>query len=252
MNNLQAMEEEKRVLRWGGLAGMTGVVFLLVAIVAAMVFVGDDPSTLAAWVTRFPSVKLYRVIENLAYLMGLVLQVPLMLALYRALRKTSLAPALFGSALSILGLGALALSATPHVAHARLAELYLAPESTPADQATIVILWQAVWGMIDVMVYIGFFVIPLGFLLFGAAMFSAPAFGKGYGWLSVLLGVVGFAAAVLQMIDPASMIGFVTFLSCLIFYFVLGWKLYNLARAPSDLSEKQMVQTPSMTPVSPS
>ncbi|MBV7337497.1 hypothetical protein KFU94_56565 [Chloroflexi bacterium TSY] len=109
-----------------------------------MVLVGDDPPTLAESVTRFPEVKMFRVIENLTYLLGLVLQVPLFLALYRALRKTSLAPALFGSALGILGLCALVVSTTPHVAHARLADLYNAPGATPADQATIALMWQVV------------------------------------------------------------------------------------------------------------
>ena len=180
--------------------------------------------------TRFPEVKLYRVIENLSYLLGLVLQVPLFLALYRALRKTSLAPALFGSALGILGLGALVVSTTPHVAHARLADLYTAPGTTPADQAIIALMWQGVWGMIDLMVYIGFFVIPLGIFALGAAMLSAPAFGKSYGWLTIVLATIGFAAALYQMIDTASMAAFGSYLAYIVFYLVLGWKLYSLSQ----------------------
>jgi hypothetical protein len=243
MNELQKMEQERSVLRWGGLSGMLGVIFFLVAIVAAMVFVGDDPPTLAETVIRFPEVKMFRVVENLSYLMGLVLQVPLFLALYRALRKTSLAPALFGSALGILGLGALLVSTTPHVAHARLADLYNAPGATPADQATIALMWQVVWGMIDVMVYIGFFVIPLGIFLLGAAMLGAPAFGKGYGWLSMVLGAIGFAAASYQMVNTASMASFGSYLAYIVFYLVLGWKLYSLSRGPSEVLENQVVET---------
>lgn len=246
MKNLQMIEQEKRVLRWGGLSGMLGVVLFLVAIFAAMVLVGDDPPTLAESVTRFPEVKMARVLENLSYLMGLVLQVPLFLALYRALRKTSLAPALFGSALGILGLGTLVVSTTPHVAHARLANLYNAPGATPADQATIALMWQVVWGMIDVMVYIGFFVIPLGLFALGVAMFRAPAFGKGYGGLSMGLGVIGFAAALYQMIDTASMAGFASYLAYVVFYIALGWKLYSLSRGPSAVLENQMVQPASI------
>ncbi|MEE9173113.1 MAG: hypothetical protein V3U41_09470 [candidate division NC10 bacterium] len=41
---------------------------------------------------------------NSPYLVALILEVTLFLALYRALRGTSLAPALFGSVLGILGL----------------------------------------------------------------------------------------------------------------------------------------------------
>lgn len=251
MNDLQKIEQEKSVLRWGGLSAMLGVILFLVAIVAAMILVGDDPPTLVESVTRFPDVKTYRVIENLAYLLGLVLQVPLFLALYRALQKTSLAPALFGAALGILGLVALVVSTTPHVAHARLADLYNAPGATPADQATIALMWQVVWGMIDVMVYIGFFVIPLGLFALGAAMFSAPAFGKGYGWLTIVLGAIGFAAAMYQMVDTASMAAFGSYLAYIVFYLVLGWKLFSLSRGSSEVLESQMGQPLAMTPVSP-
>ena len=250
MKNLQMIEQEKSVLRWGGLAGMLGVVFFLVAIFAAMILVRDDPPTLAESVTRFPDVKMARIVENLSYLMGLVLQVPLFLALYWALRKTSLAPALFGSALGILGLGALVVSTTPHVAHARLADLYNAPGVTPADQAAIALMWQVVWGMIEVMVYIGFFVIPLGLFALGVAMLRAPAFGKGYGGLSMVLGAIGFAAALYQMIDTASMASFGSYLAYIVFYLVLGWKLYSLSRAPSEVVESQMVQPSSMEAMS--
>jgi len=248
MNNRQQINQEKSVLRWGGLSAMLGVILSVVAIVAAMILIGDDPPTLAEAVARFPEVKTFRIIENLTYLLGLVLQVPLFLALYRGLRKTSLAPALFGSALGILGLVALIVSTTPHVAHARLAGLYNAPGATPADQATIALMWDGVWAMIDLMVYIGFFVIPLGIFTLGAAMLSAPAFGRGYGWFTMVLGAIGFASATYQMIDTASMAGFGCFLAYNVFYLAMGWKLYSLSRKPAEVVEKQMLQTPSMAP----
>ncbi len=246
MKNSQMIEQERSVLRWGGLSAMLGVILFIVAIVASMIVVGDDPATLEGWVTRFPDIKAARIVENLTYLMGLILQVPLFLALYRALRKTSLAPALFGSALGILGLGALVVSTTPHVAHALLSDLYHAPGVAPADQATIALMWQAIWGIIEMMVSIGFLVIPLGLLALGTAMLSAPAFGKGLGRLSMALGVIGFAAAVYQMVDTASMAGFGSYLAYIIFYLTLGWKVYSLSRAPSEVLDKQMVSPPAI------
>ena len=246
MKNLQKIEQERSVLRWGGLSAMVGVILFIAAIVAAMIVVGDDPATLEGWVTRFPDIKAARVVENLTYLMGLVLQVPLFLALYRALRKTNLAPALFGSGLSILGLGALVVSTTPHVAHARLANLYNAPGATVADQATIAIMWQAIWGMIEVMVYIGFLVIPIGIFVLGLGMLSAPAFGKSFGRLSMALGAIGFAAAAYQMVDTASMASFGSYLAYIVFYLVLGWKVYSLSRASSEVLDNQLVSPPAI------
>ena len=181
MNNLDNIQQEKSVLRWGGLAGMLGgFLFMLVWVVVGL-FVGEDPDTLEGWVTRFPEIQAARVVENLIYLTALILEVPLFLALYRALRRTSLAPALFGSALGILGLVAMVVSTTPHVAHARLSAIYFAPEATPADQATIVLMWQAIWGMIDMMLYIGFFVVPIGVFVLGVAMLGCPCLWQGLG-----------------------------------------------------------------------
>jgi hypothetical protein len=231
MDNLQKMEQEKSVLRWGGLAGMLGAILFMLVWVVVGVFVGPDPTDLAGWVTRFPDIQAARVVENLIYLVALLLEVPLFLALYRALRKTSLAPALFGSALGIVGLVVMVASTTPHVAHARISDLYLAPGATLADQATIALLWQAIWGIMDLMLYIGFFVVPVALILLGVAMLEAPAFGKGLGRMSVVLGVFGVIAAVLQLANPASVTGALSYFACLIFYLVLGWKVYSMSRA---------------------
>jgi hypothetical protein len=234
MSDRQEMEQESSVLRWGGLAGMLGgVLFILSWVVVLAGPVGmEDPADLAGWVTRFPDILAARVLENGILLVALILEVALFLALYRALRRTSLAPALFGSVLGVLGITAYIVGTLPHVAHAPLSDLYHAPGATPEAQATLALVWQATWGIFNAILYVGFFVVPIGLVLLGVAMLMTPAFGKRFGWLSVGLGVVGLAAAVLQIADPASMIGAGSYFACLIFYLVLGWKVYSLSRAP--------------------
>jgi hypothetical protein len=232
MTDLQKIEQEKSVLRWGGLAGILGGIMFILVLILVTVIIGDDPSDLAGFVTRFPDIHATRVVENIIYLVALLLAVPLFLALYQALRKTSLAPALFGSVLGIVGLVSMVVSTTPHVAHAPLSDLYHAPGATPADQATLAILWQAIWGMFNAPLYVGFFVVPIGFILLGVGMLGVPTFGKGFGGVSVVLGGLGLIAAVFQMVDPASMAGVVSYFAIIIFCFVLGWKVYSLSRAP--------------------
>lgn len=232
MDDPQKIKQEKSVLRWGGLAGILGATLFIITFVVALAGpVGmEDPATLEGWVTRFPEIKTARILENGIYLAAATAVIPLFIALYRALRKNSLAPALIGSALGILGLVVFIVGALPHVAHTPLSDLYHAPGVTPEDQATIALMWQSTRGVFDAILYAGFFVEALSLIIIGAAMFGEPAFGKGFGSFSVVLGVVSFAAAVLQIIDPVSMIGAATFLICLIFYFVVGWKTFSLSR----------------------
>jgi hypothetical protein len=116
MNDSQTIAQEQRVLRWGGLAGIVGGILLVAVFVIVGVFVGPDPAEPEGLVMRFPDVGAAHAVEEVMYLGVLALWVIHFLALYRALRGTSLAPALFGSALGIMGLGVLAAGALPRVA----------------------------------------------------------------------------------------------------------------------------------------
>ena len=233
MNSSQTMDEqEKRVLRWGGLAGMLGGILhiLTFVVVLAGPVGGRSAAELEEWAI-FPDIIAARIVENGLYLVALILGVMLFLALYWALRRTDLALALFGGALGIMGLVVLAAGAHPHIAVAPLSELYHAAGATPGEQATLALMWLGAWGLFDALLAVGFFVVAIGFIALGVAMLGAPTFGKGFGWLSVLLGVVGLAAAIFNMVDPASMVAALTFLAIIIFQLVLGWKVYRLSKA---------------------
>lgn len=226
------MEEEQSVLRWGGLAGILGGITFILVFVVVIAFVGADPAQPEREVMRFPDIRAVRTVEDSLYLVVLILWVAHFLALYRALRETSLAPALFGSVIGIVGFGVLAAGALPHVASVPISELYHAPGATPEDRATLVLLWQATEGIFDALFGVGLLLVPIGFVALGVAMFGSPAFGKGFGRLSVALGVAGVVAASVLLVDPLSPSAFVGVLSLIIFHLVLGWKLYSLSRAP--------------------
>jgi len=230
MDNPQLIEQEKSILRWGGLGGILGGILFIFVMVFVAVAIGDGPNDLKEIVARFPNIHLLRVIENGVYLVALLLEILLFLGLFWALRKERLAPALFGSVLGIVGLVSMVISATPHVAHYPLSELFQATGTTPEAQETIALMWQGTWGVFDAPLYVGFFVVPLGLILLGVAMFAAPEFGKGISWMTVVIGALAFVAAILQMIDPASDIGAVSYLAPIVVYFVLGMKLNKLSK----------------------
>jgi hypothetical protein len=164
----------------------------------------------------------------------LILWIVHFLALYRALRGTSLAPALFGSVLGIVGLGVLATGALPHVATAPISDLYHAPRATPEDQATLVLVWQASQGIFDALFGVGLLLVPIGYIALGVAMLGAEVIGNGIGWVSVVLGVIGVVAACVLLVDPLSPIAFIGVLALIAFHLVLGWKLYSLSRVRSE------------------
>jgi hypothetical protein len=209
------------------------VVFLLVGIV-----VGADPAGPAGAIARFPEIRALRTVENGLYLVVLVLFVVHVLALYRALRATSGAPALFGSALSIIGLAVLAVGALPHAVSVPISDLYHAPGTTPADQATLVLVWQATQAIFNALLVTGLVIIPFGFLGLGAAMVRTPSLGPGYGWASVALGVVGGGAAVALLVDPPSFIAVVGIFALIAFHLIVGWKTFRISRLVVPATER--------------
>jgi hypothetical protein len=226
------MDEEKSVLRWGGLAGILGGIIFIVVFVVVIAFVGADPAEPEGEVLRFPEIRAARTVEDGLYLVVLVLWVTHFLALYRALRGMSLAPALFGSVLGIVGLGVLAAGALPHVASIPISDLYHAPGGSPQEHVTLVLMWQATEGIFDALFGVGLLLVPIGFIALGVAMLGTPTFGKGFGGVSVALGVVGVVAASVLLVDPLSPSAFVGVLALIVFHLVLGWNIYSLSRAP--------------------
>jgi hypothetical protein len=230
---MQIIDEDKSVLRWGDLAGVLagvlgGIIFILVFVIV-IAFVGANPAEPEGKMMRFPDIRAVRTVEDSLYLVALILWIADFLALCRALRGMSLAPSLFGSVLATVGLGVLAAGALPHVATAPISDLYHAPGATLEDQATLVLMWRATEGIFDALFGVGLLLVPIGLIALGVAMFGVPAFGKGFGGASMVVGVV--AASVL-LVDPHSPSAFVGVLALIAFHLVPGWKIYRLSRAP--------------------
>lgn len=232
MDYPQTFEADNRVLRWGGLAGILGSILFVIVFVIVGAFIGADPTEPAGAVMRFPDIRAGRTIENGLYLVVLVLWVVHFLALYRALRGPSLAPGLFGSAIGIIGLVVLAAGALPHAASLPISNLYHAPGATAADQATIALVWQGTQAIFNALLVTGLVILPIGVTALGVGMLASPAFGTGYGWASVVLGVVGLGAAVALLVDPLSFIAVAGVFALIGFHFSVGWKVYRMSRAP--------------------
>ena len=235
MSQLKVMQEDNSVLRWGGLAGILGGILFILVFGVVAVFVGLD-LTPEEMISRFPDIRAARTVENSLYLLVLVLWVAHFLALYRALRKSSLAPAVFGSVLGVVGLGVLAAGALPHIATAPISDLYHAAGATFEDQRTLVLSWQATLGIFDALLFVGLVLLPISLVALGVAMLRTPAFGKRFGRLTVGLGLIGVMAATVVLIDPLSPMAAFGFFALIIFNLVLGSKVYRLSKASAALA----------------
>ncbi len=193
-------------------------------------FVPPAPADPEALVARFPDVRAAIALGNFVNFVSDALVLALVLALYRALRGTSLAPALLGTVLFILGLGVIFTETATQVAFDPISALYHDPGTTPAEQATLALLWQATQGMFNELDTAALLLLSAGIVVLGGAMIRAPAFGKAFGGVSVVLGAM---AAVADLVFGITSL--VTAILVIPVFIVLpllwGWKVYGLSKA---------------------
>ncbi len=226
------MENEKIVLRWGGLAG---ILAFIVWIVEMPLYGFVDPFT-PEGLMRFTDVRAALGMSTILMMTIAFLSVALVLALYRTLRGTNLAFALFGSVLGVIGYIVTALGdASTFFAFAPISDLYQAPAATSETPATVVLLWQTTRGITNTFFFVGSLFMTICFIILGVAMLTAPAFGRRFGGVSVVLGVIGVAGVVASLFiagDTGMQVMGAGVFSNIIFPPLLGWKVYRLSRGP--------------------
>jgi hypothetical protein len=225
-----SIEKENSVLRWGGLSGMLGGIVFIFTIGILLGFVPAPPATIEGLVMRYPDVRVATVVGQVAYFAVVISLVPLILAMYRALRGSSFAPALFGSGLSFVGIVVYATGALPFVALSRISDLYHASGATSAQQATALLLWQGIQSIFNETDTIGFALFMLGIIVLGVAMLRTQNFGKVFGALSVVFGLIGVIGISFVAVDSASFSIF-AILAFIIYPLLFGWKVYSVSKA---------------------
>jgi len=184
---------------------------------------------------RFPANRAALAMSTILCMATAFLSVALVLALYRVLRGTSLAPALFGSMFGVIGYVGIALGdVSTFFAFDPLSNLYHDPAATPEAQATVVLLWQATQGITYTFAFIGSLFMMMCFIVLGVAMLRAPAFGRRFGGVSIVLGVIGVVGVVASLFvtgETGMQVMGVAAFANIIFLPLFGWKVYRLSRA---------------------
>lgn len=225
-----SLDQEASVLRWGGLSGLLGGVVFVASIVYQVAFIGTGTTASGAGpIMRFPGLQTQIIIGQTLFLVGTILLVPLFLAIYRSLRGSSLAPALFGLGMSVLGLAVLAVESEPNVAMAQISAQYHAAGATAAQQDAAVIAWQAAQGMFNEFDTCAYIFLSVGFILLGLAMVRAAGFGRVVGGVTAAIGVVGLIGVAVFPVTSA-MFAIPAALTFVVFPLLLGGKVFAHSR----------------------
>ncbi|PCI78241.1 MAG: hypothetical protein COB20_06875 [SAR86 cluster bacterium] len=131
----------------------------------------------------------------------------------------------------------LAVGSLVYIALASVSSHYHAPGATLEEQATLGLVWVGVQSVFNATDTVGLLLLPIGVIVLGFVMRRAPSFGKSFGRLIVVLGVVAVVGMSIAVADPRSQIAlFGIFLGAIIgqviFPILLGWKVYSLSRVP--------------------
>ncbi|MEL7209965.1 MAG: hypothetical protein AAGK32_17315 [Actinomycetota bacterium] len=218
-----------QLVRWGGVAGVVGFGLLLGSVIAVGAFGLPDASDVET-LTDFPDLETGRIVEHFLYL-GAVVAFALHLSVLQRLLAPDHPPAaLFGAVTAGFGYVIMAGSAVLHVSTSPLSELYLEPDATTGDRAAIEYSWSGAQSVFDTMLTTGVLLVSVGIVFLGLAMQSGSTFGSRLTALTLGLGVVGTAGAVVAVIDPGSMLLALSVLAVAVFAASTGWRMRSDTR----------------------
>jgi hypothetical protein len=218
---------ELQTNRWGGVAGIAGGI-LLIASAAVVGALGLPDASNVETLTDFADIESGRIAEHFLYLGALILFALHVLVLHRLLKTAHQAAALFGAAVAEIGLIIMAAGSLLHVSTSPLADLYTSSNASPEDLAAIEYAWHGAQSVFDTMLTTGVLLVPVGIVLLGVAMRSAPAFGPPLTWLAIGLGIVGFIGAVIAVVVPGSTFSAASVLAIVVFFVSTGWRTLKL------------------------
>ncbi len=74
------------------------------------------------------------------------------------------------------------------------------------------------------MLVTGVLLVPIGIVLLGVAMRSAPTFGARLAWIAIALGTLGALGAIIAVVDPGSAFAAASVLAIVMFYLTSSWR----------------------------
>lgn len=239
---------DRQLYRWGGVAGLAGVISMVGAFVVVVVLGLPDASDVET-LQDFENIEAGRNAEHFLYLVALVLFALHAFTLRRLLEAAHLAATLFATVITSFGLVIMAASSLLHVSTSPLSDLYADADASAADRQAIEYAWHGAQSVFDTMLTTGVFLVPIGIVLFGVAMRDASIMGPRLAWITIGLGAGGVIGATIAVVVPGSAFSAGSVLAIAAFNIGSGWRMLEIGRANGDLTAEP--DTPDSTRVAP-
>jgi hypothetical protein len=218
--------------RWGGIAEVASVAAIVLGVVAYIIWPYSPNAVSTAEVyaqaVKDPLGALMGL--DLLYLVGNLFAIPLVLALYVALRKVNESYALIGAVLGIMAL-LLLLAARPIAEIMTLAGRY-ADAGTDAERIILLAAGEPLLALFTgTSYYASYFLGTLSLLIYAFLMLEGKIFSKATAWVGIVTNVVAFGMFIPVVGLPLAFLSLVG----LVFWDIqIARRFFQLARMASS------------------
>lgn len=222
----------KLLYRIGAVAALAEIVIILIQ--APILILYPQPTTVIGHFTQFQENKLLGLLDlDLMLMLGQVCAVPVLLALYVALRRA-------GSFLMTIalttGLGGIAFffAVNPTFSMLCLSDQYAAA-TTDAQRAGLLAAGEALWANYNGTAFALFFILSgVTYLIIAAVMLQSGIFNKVTAFVGILMGVM----MLVPPLPPIGIVGlafsYIVIVPSAVWYIVIALRLFQLARGVSQ------------------
>ncbi len=219
----------KALYRIGGAAAL--VIAVLIPLQAAVFIVSPPPSTVVEYFALFQKNKLLGLLDlDFLMLIDQLLMVPIILAVYVALRRTSESLMLISAALGFLGIAAYCASREATLTLLVLSDQYAAA-ATDAQRTVLLAAGQAMLATYNgTAFHISYNIGQLAGVIISAVMLRGRLFNRVAAWAGILGNLVGWG---LYVPTVGIYISLFSVLGLWIWYILVGTRLLRLGRGVS-------------------
>lgn len=219
----------KPLYRVGGAVGLSVIVFSLIQFIAFIA--SPPPSTVIGYFTLFHKNALLGLLDlNLLSIVNYALLIPLVLALYAALKRVSQSFMSIATSLALVGI-AIYLASNTTFAMLSLSSQYEAA-STDAQRSLILAAGQAMLAIYQGTTFdVSYALLSVASLIISVVMLRSTVFGKGTAWVGMVTNALSLLAVGFFVPAIDAFLVLIAGVGSLIWFILVAHRLFMLSSA---------------------